>query len=608
MYAEDERKYSYLKYVFIAAFLIIIVLIIIFLIPATSDNFKTKRNDFEKLILKDAEIFVRENNISMNTFITLADIENYVSTKYDTCNKSTGILYNNGKYDLYVRCANYSSKTIEELNNKKYKYINLKEDAFLVTSDNTFKDPGYISNYKVEVLGQNIYSTQGLYITTYYVKDNNGNVLEQAKRYVIYSNYNNDLKSSRMELIGEKDLYLKKGTVYKELGVRLFDSQGNDLSKNVRITGAVNVNVPGVYKIDYVLNQLHLTRTVTITNMNVDATLSTTDITNKSIYIILDIDSKEYLNTTLPDDTIKVNNYIKYEVHTNGTYDFMIKDKNNNVTRITKEISNIDKIKPTATCIGKSENEVTTVSVEAKDNLGIKSYRYGMFSDEVNTNTYAINQTLNGLWVTVKDVAGNSVEVSCDINVIAPPAVSEPSTDQGAADPNGKYSLVRLTWFDDAGLAKCGTECVQKKMASGDMKLDERGWYMYKYNGEWYHVIAAAINDSYVINKYGHSSYTDIRYYNYYDTFNLYISSTSSSSLDKRPDARYKKYKVIILDVCGACLKFSTKLQDIHPPWDSETIQKWRNDAKVANSIKLDLWVSPEAETVNPGDWAFIDK
>ena len=602
MYAEDEKKYKKLTIIsLIGIFFLIIILVLIFF----PYDFSKKTNDFENLILRDAETFVKLKNLKTNQFITLANIEDVVATSYETCNKSTGILYSNGNYELYVSCSNYISDSIKDINNKNYNYITLKEDAFLVTSDNKFKDPGYVSNYKVETFGNKTYSTQGLYITTYLVKDTNGNILEKANRYIVYSNFNNNLKTSKLELLGSKEMYLKKGTKFADPGVKVIDNLGNDVSANVKVTGNVNTAIPGVYTLNYNLNQLNASRTVTVTSMDIDVTLSPESYTNKSVKIILDINSNEYASTTLPDDTTTTKDYIEYEVIKNGTYHFFVKDNFNSGTHIYKEITNIDKVKPLVTCTGKSENKVTTINVNAQDESGIKYYKYGTFSNNVNINTYTINQTISNLWVNVSDNAGNITEASCNITII-PPTEKPETPELESPDPNGDYKRIRLTHFEDAVLAKCGTECIQRKQANGELKVDERGWYMYKYNGEWYYVIASAINNQTLIDKYGHASYTDITYYNYYDIFTMYISDTTSSSSDEYPDNRYKAYKVIILDVCGACSKFSKYVQDIHPPWSSATIEKWRSDAYKGNSIKLDLWISPDA-SVNPADWAFID-
>ena len=603
MYAEDEKKY---KKIFLIVIIALIVLALILFLISSPFKRSEKPNDFENLILRDAETFVKSKNLTTTQFITLADIEDVVPTSYETCNKSTGVLYNNGKYELYVSCSNYESDLIKDINNKAYNYITLKEDAFLVTSNTNFKDPGYVSNYKVETFGNNVYQTQGLYITTYLVKDNGGHVLERANRYIVYSNYNNDLKSAKMELLGSKEMYLKKGEKFVDPGVKVIDNYGNDVSSSVKVTGHVNTSVPGVYTLNYTLNQLSMSRTVTVTSMDIDVTVSNEAFTNKSVKIILKINSNEYKSTTLPDDTISTKDYIEYEVIRNGTYRFFVKDNYNEGTYIVKEITNIDKTKPTVSCTGKSENKVTTINVTAQDESGIKYYKYGNFSGNVTTNAYLINETVSNLWVNVTDNAGNVTESACNITVIAP-TVQKPETPEvEAPGSNGSYKRIRLTHFEDAALAKCGTTCIQNKKDNGELKIDERGWYMYKYQGEWHYVIASAINNPTLIDKYGHASYTDITYYNYYDTFTIYISDTTSSSSDNYPDSRYKAYKEIVLDVCGACSKFSKYLQDIHPPWSSTTIEKWRNDAYKGNSIKLDLWISPDA-TINPGDWAFID-
>ena len=375
------------------------------------------------------------------------------------------------------------------------------------------------------------------------------------------------------------------------------------------MTGSVNTQVPGVYNLTYTLNQFVLTRKVIVTSISYSATLSKTTLTNTAIKIIIDVQSDDFERLVLPNSASVYNSHYEHEVLTNGTYKFGIYTKRSGYIEITKEVTNIDRTKPTVSCTGKSENKVTAVNVTAKDDNGIKYYKYGSFSDNITKSSYAINQTVSTIWVTVTDNAGNMTETQCNITVIQPkkedpPATTTPpgTTTPETPDPNGNYKVVRLTTFDDAGLARCGSTCVQEKIASGDIKTDERGWYMYKYNGKWYHVVATAINNQSLIEKYGHPSYTDITYYNYFDTFRVYISDTTSSST---MNSNYKAYDVIVLDICGACMKFSTKLQDIHPGWSTATINKWRSDAIKGNSIKIDLWTTSQA--TNPADWAFID-
>ena len=601
MYTEDEKK---VKKIFkLIPILIVLIIGICFLIFYKKDSINV--NDFENKILSDAKKYVALNNVKGNTFITLADIEENLGSSYDTCNKSTGIDYNNGKYNLYVICSKYISSKVEEINKKTYNNIVLKEDAFFITANNRYVEPGYVSNYKVEINSMKNYSKQGLYQTIYFVKDGSGNVIEVANRYVLYSNFNNELDKVTMRLNGENEIYIKKGNTFKDPGVTLIDSKGNKVSANVNVSGHVDTSVPGTYELTYTLNQLSAKRKVIVTSMTYNAYLSNANLTNSSVKIIIDVSSDNFSRIVLPDLTSVYNSHYEYEVFSNDTYKFTIITKNNESYLITKEVTNIDKIKPQVSCSGKSENKKTTINVTATDASGIKYYKYGSYSSNVTSSSYVINSTLSSLWVTVADNAGNITEASCQIELIMPKPDPEPIVDpinHDPIDPNGSYKMVRLTYFDDAELARCGYECVQGKLKSGDIKIDEHGWYMYKYNGKWYYVVATAINDASLIAKYGHASYTDIRYYNYYDTFKMYISDTSSSST---VDSRYKTYDVIVLDVCGACLKYSTKLQDIHPPWSTSTINQWRSEASRANSIKIDLWVTSSATP--PADFAFIN-
>ena len=275
-----------------------------------------------------------------------------------------------------------------------------------------------------------------------------------------------------------------------------------------------------IIKSNEVLNIVGKVIPVTLDEMNITAELSTNLPTNRNLTIDISITSNNYNSTILPDQTETTDRNISYEVNNNGTYKFIVVDNNYNQTEITKEVNNIDRIKPTVKCTGKSENNNTAIYVTAEDSSGIKSYNYG--NGETSGNTYVVNKTLYASFVTVTDNAGNKTEASCTIDVKTPSKTEETNDARSDITSGGAYKRVRLTRFDDSGLAKCGTECVQNKIKNGEIKLDEHGWYMYKYKGEWYYVIATAINQKSLIQKYGDLSYTDITYYNYYDILNFH--------------------------------------------------------------------------------------
>ena len=115
VYTENEKKSK--KWLLFIPLIIALIVLIVLLMSEKSSN-KPKSNDFEKRIIADAKEYVNVNNVHENTFITLADIESSIGTLYDTCNKSSGVDYRNGKYEPYVICTRYISPKIEQINNQ----------------------------------------------------------------------------------------------------------------------------------------------------------------------------------------------------------------------------------------------------------------------------------------------------------------------------------------------------------------------------------------------------------------------------------------------------------------------------------------------------------
>ena len=52
-------------------------------------------------------------------------------------------------------------------------------------------------------------------------------------------------------LNGEKDIYINTGSNYQELGVKAIDNCDGDITRKVKITGYVNTDKPGIYKLKY---------------------------------------------------------------------------------------------------------------------------------------------------------------------------------------------------------------------------------------------------------------------------------------------------------------------------------------------------------------------
>ena len=123
---------------------------------------------------------------------------------------------------------------------------------------------------------------------------------------------------------------------------------------------------------------------------------------------------------------------------------------------------------------------------------------------------------------------------------------------------NGEEKI-RLTSFSDS---KLGTGISK---SSGRVSKNKKGWYMFSENNKKYLVVAASTKELH--RSSGWSSYTPKILFSYYDTMQLRIEG--------------KNYNAIVLDSCGACMKYDKN-----------------------KGIKLDLWTTSESQ--NFGDWQYI--
>ena len=118
---------------------------------------------------------------------------------------------------------------------------------------------------------------------------------------------------------------------------------------------------------------------------------------------------------------------------------------------------------------------------------------------------------------------------------------------------------IRLTSFSDY---KVGTGFTKE---SKKISKNNKGWYVYSDKGKKYLVLAAATKELKRISGWG--GYDPKVLFGYYDTLRIQVEG--------------KVYDAIILDSCGACMKYSK-----------------------SSGIKLDLWTSSESQ--NFGDWQYI--
>lgn len=396
--------------------ILIILIVIVFAILLFPEK---DSNNFEKEIIKHVQTYVRTNNVPSNKFISLYDLETAKIYTSKGCNKATGVLYNNGKYEAYLMCNDYYSSNIKKLKTKD-KYITLIGNAFWITNSKNFQDPGYSlnnNNYKVEVIN-NYKPEEGLYKIIYIVRDQNGNRKSTLERVVLYSEYNSNYNEGSLRLKGSNPMYVLKGKQYIEPGFVAVDINGNNQSSNVKISGSVNTSIPGTYKITYKLEQVELIREVIVSDIiaiiNVD---DEEKFVKDAVNLSVEITGKDYDYTIIPSGERRNTNVINYKVTNNGIYTFIIYDKYNNQLKLQQEVNNIDNTIPTGKCVANLNEGKTKVTVSALDEeSGIAGYYYNNGKNTTGKQTvseYTFSNLYENVSVIVEDKVGNKATLVC---------------------------------------------------------------------------------------------------------------------------------------------------------------------------------------------------
>lgn len=288
-------------------------------------------------------------------------------------------------------------------------------------------EPGYYAiskldineTEKVFVSGTVDTKTPGTYIITYKYNDK---VL--TRKIIVIDN----TSLFALELKGDKEITINKNSSYQEPGYIAYDKSGNDISKQVVITGSVNPNVVGTYKITYKItseNQtLEKTRTVKVVDKqiiddNINLILSyDTKLTNKEITVSIKVEGSTFDYLVYPNKVVTTNSTSTYIIKENGTYTFLAYNKSGRKFKKEITITSIDLVKPTGSCIATINNSSTNIMV-SNLNKQIDTYTYYDNTKVITTTTtksYNYNlKTSNNVFVNLKDLAGNTNLISCKI-------------------------------------------------------------------------------------------------------------------------------------------------------------------------------------------------
>lgn len=288
-------------------------------------------------------------------------------------------------------------------------------------------EPGYYAiskldineTEKVLVSGTVDTKTPGTYIITYKYNDK---VL--TRKVIVIDN----TSLFALELKGDKEITINKNSSYQEPGYIAYDKSGNDITREVVITGSVNPNVVGTYKITYKItseNQtLEKTRTVKVVDKqiiddNINLILSyDTKLTNKEIYVSIKVEGSTFDYLVYPNKVVTTNSTSTYIVKENGTYTFLAYNKSGKEFKKEITITSIDLVKPTGSCVATINNSSTNIMV-SNLNKQIDTYTYYDNTKVITTTTtksYNYNlKTSNNVFVNLKDLAGNTNLISCKI-------------------------------------------------------------------------------------------------------------------------------------------------------------------------------------------------
>ena len=289
-------------------------------------------------------------------------------------------------------------------------------------------------------------------------KNNETNNSEQNNN----SNQSNNSPSIlTISLKGDNNVTIIQGSKYEEPGFTAHDSIEGDLTNSVKTNGTVDTSTIGTYTITYtVINNkgtmMETTRKITvIEDINVLIDYEPMDITNTDITIKIKVTGDAFNSIQDPKGNIIKDKEYSYIVNENGDYSFIIKRIDDTTIEKNIKIDNIDKKKPTGSCISTITNNKTSITVTANDENGINKYKYsyGKEEKELIDNIYTVNQEINITNVTIYDKANNSTTITCKvINDTWPELVSPNYQDHSAKNykQDNRYNRMNyLIYYPD---------------------------------------------------------------------------------------------------------------------------------------------------------------
>lgn len=403
---------------------------------------------------------------------------------------------------------------------------------FLILNSKSKVEPNQVTKYdnKIVLFGEKSISIKqgeeyiepgfyalidGKIIQDEVIVDNNIDTTKPGIYYITYS-YNKISIKRKVEVVKEEKVYLylngeKKVTIYvgdtyNDLGAFAYNDKKEDISGNIIVTNNVNTSIPGTYQVKYTLKyndkQEVLVREVVVeksirNELEINLEYDNKTLTNSFVEVKINVSGSNYQYTKLPNGNISNNMIDTYKITNNGVYYFYFYDTSNNYKVESVNINNIDKISPDGACVANVEDNKTNIQVISYDDSGISRYVYNNYYSSTSSN-YVINQKLSSVNVLIYDVAGNSKNISCQVNEIKDDYI-EMHFIAGVSDDDAILIRTReKTIMIDGGRYEAKKKIIPYLKEIGVTKIDA----LIGSHVHWNHVQShAAILDEFLVDK-----------------------------------------------------------------------------------------------------------
>lgn len=226
----------------------------------------------------------------------------------------------------------------------------------------------------------------------------------------------------------DTNIYLQKNEKYIEPGYTVFSTSESNLTDKVKITGFVDTSKKGSYRLVYtVINSdnvsISASRTVIVMDAEISLTLNNEKYTSDNVIINVRVADEYFDYMTLPDNTKSTSTKHSYQVSTNGKYTFTVYNKKGTSKKQTIEVKNIDKQVPNGSCSGSYKSGVSTININAYDNIGIE--KYILNGQTYTNNKITINKELSNVSIKIYDKANNMVTITCNLKDLNDKVITE---------------------------------------------------------------------------------------------------------------------------------------------------------------------------------------